>query len=77
MSYEDWMKSEQAFRKRSISNRIRDMRQLLDSIEARVNADGYLNDLGELQVSGIMLDTAIATYVTQRHALRNYQEMKE
>ena len=75
--YEAWMKSEQAVRKQAILNRIRDMRQLLDSIEARVNADGYLNDLGELQVSGIMLDTAIATYVTQRQALKNYREMGE
>ena len=76
MSYEAWMKSELAFRKQAILNRIRDMRQLLDNIEARVNADGYLNDLGELQVSGVMLDTAIAAYAIQRQALKNYQEMQ-
>jgi hypothetical protein len=71
--YEAWMKSEQAVRKQGILNCIRDMRQLLDSIEARVNTDGYLNDLGELQVSGIMLDTSIVAYATQRQALKNYQ----
>ena len=77
MSYEAWMKSELAFRKQAILNRIRDMRQALDGIEARVNADSYLNDLGALQQSGTMLDTSIAAYATQRHALKNYQEMKE
>lgn len=75
--YEAWMKSEQAFRKQGILNRIRDMRQVLDSIESRVNNDSYLNDLGEIQVAAVMLDTSIAAYATQRQALKNYQEMQQ
>ena len=74
--YEEWMKGEQAFRKQAILNRIRDMRQVLDSIEFRVNANSYLNDMGEIQVASIMLDTAIAAYATQRQTLKNYQEMQ-
>ncbi len=75
--YEAWMKSEQAFRKQEILNRIRDLRSTLDGLKERVEQDRFLNSMGELQVNGILLDTSIAAYVTRRQALKNYQEMKE
>ena len=74
--YESWLESEQELRKKTILRKIEDLRQMLDSIEHRVLANTTLNDLGELQAQGIMLDTAIAAYATQRQDLRNYREMK-
>lgn len=74
--YEAWMKSEQAFRKQEILNRIRDLRSTLDGLKERVEQDRFLNSMGEIQVCGVLLDTAIAAYVTQRQALKNYQEMQ-
>ena len=74
-NYEAWLNAELAFRKQAILNRVRDMQYQLETIKSRVIGDGYLNGLGELQASGVMLDTAIAAYATERQALKNYQEM--
>lgn len=73
--YDAWLKSELAFRRQAILNRIRDLQYQLENIKSRVEDDSYLNDLGELQASGVMLDTAIAAYASERQALKNYQEM--
>ncbi|MFA5250937.1 MAG: hypothetical protein WC371_05970 [Parachlamydiales bacterium] len=76
-AYEDWLKAELAFRKRTILNRIDEVEHITAGLRQRIESDSYLNDLGELQSSGVMLDTAIAAYATERQALKNYQEMSQ
>lgn len=76
-AYEDWLKAELAFRKQEILNRIRDMESTLGGLRHRVETDMFLNSMGEIQVSGVLLDTAIAAYATERQALKNYQEMSQ
>lgn len=75
-TYEDWLKASLAFRKQEILNRISDVEQIMSGLRMRIFNDDYLNRLGELQAAGVMLDTAIAAYVTEKQALKNYQEMK-
>ena len=75
-TYEEWLTSELAFRRQEILNRIRDMESTLDGVRHRVETDMFLNGMGEIQVSGVLLDTAIAAYVTERQALKNYREMQ-
>jgi hypothetical protein len=75
-NYEKWLESELAFRKQSLLNRIDQVEHITAGLRQRVNDDSYLNDLGELQVAGVMLDTAVAAYATQRQALKNYREME-
>jgi hypothetical protein len=75
-NYESWLESELAFRKRSLINKIDEVERILQGLRFRVENDYTLNDLGELQASGPMLDTAVAAYATQRQALKNYQEME-
>lgn len=75
-TYEDWLKASLAFRKQAVLNYIDDVEHITAGLRQRIESDSYLNDLGELQSSGIMLDTAIAAYATERQALKNYQEMK-
>ena len=74
--FKSWLEAEQEWRKNHILNKIRDIRHILDGLETRINADSYLNDLGELQSSGVVLDTAIAAYAAQRQTLKNYMEME-
>ena len=76
-TYEDWLKAELEFRKRTILNRIDEVEHITAGLRQRIETDSYINDLGELQSSGIMLDTAIAAYATERQALKNYQEMNQ
>jgi len=76
-NYEAWLKVELAFRRQAMLNRIDDLEHVLKGVRTRVNEDGYLNDLGELQQIGVMLDTAIAAYATERQALKNYIEMEK
>lgn len=73
--YEEWLKAELAFRKQSILNRIEEVEHVVAGLRQRIESDSYLNDLGELQAAGVMLDTAVAAYATERRALKNYQEM--
>ena len=75
-TYEDWLTSELAFRRQEILNRIRDMESTLAGLRERVEADRFLNGMGEIQVSGVLLDTAIAAYATERQALKNLKEMQ-
>lgn len=74
--FESLMLAEMAFRKRAILNRIDCLEDVLKTIKNRVENDHYLNDLGELQSEGVMLDAAIVAYAIQRQALKNYQEMR-
>jgi len=74
-NYEDWLQAELAYRKQALINRIDEVEHITKGLRQRVVDDSYLNDLGELQASGIMLDTAVAAYATERQALKNYQEM--
>ena len=76
-TYESWLNAELEFRKKSILNQIDGIESILKGLRFRVENNGNLNDLGELQGSGNMLDTAIAAYATERQALLNYQEMKK
>ena len=76
-TYEDWLKASLAFRKQAVLNYIDDVEHITAGLRQRIESDSYLNDLGELQSSGIMLDTAIAAYATERQALKNYQEMSQ
>lgn len=76
-NYESWMKSELDFRKRSLINKIDEVEGVLRGLRLRIESDSHLNDLGELQSSGVMLDTAVAAYATQRQALKNYQKMEK
>lgn len=76
-NYEAWLNTELAYRKLAILNRIDDLEHVLKSVRTRVNEDSYLNDQGELQQIGVMLDTAIAAYATERQALKNYQTMEK
>jgi hypothetical protein len=71
------MKSELDFRKRSLINKIDEVEGVLRGLRLRIESDSHLNDLGELQSSGVMLDTAVAAYATQRQALKNYQKMEK
>jgi len=75
-NYESWMESELAFRKQSILNKIDEVERITSGLRQRIESNSYLNDLGELQSSGVMLDTAVAAYAVQRQALRNYREME-
>ncbi len=74
-NYEAWISAELAFRKRACLNRIDEIEHILDGLRQRVIDDSYLNELGELQQAGPMLDAAIAAYAVQRQALKNYKEM--
>jgi hypothetical protein len=76
-NYESWMESELAFRKRMILNKIDEVEHITSGLRQRIESDSYLNDLGELQSSGAMLDTAVAAYATQRQSLKNYQNMEK
>jgi len=76
-NYESWLESELSFRKRSLLNRIDEIERILLNLRFRVENDKILNDLGELQASGTMLDTAVAAYATQIQALINYREMEK
>lgn len=75
--YESWLNSELAVRKRAILNRVAEIEQITANLRCRVESDSYLNELGELQAAGVMLDTAVSSYATMRQALKNYQVMKE
>jgi len=75
-NYEEWLKSELAFRKQTILNRIDEIEHITSGLRRRIESDSYLNDLGELQSSGVMLDTAVAAYATQRQSLINYWQME-
>lgn len=74
-NYEKWLESDLTFRRRTLLNHINEIENILKSLRGRIDADSYLNDLGELQQNGVMLDTAIAAYATERQALKNYREM--
>jgi len=74
--YEAWRKAEQRWRKNSILNQIDAFSDQLRRIRFAVENDQPLNDVGELQALGPMLDAAIAAYATQRQALKNYLEMQ-
>ena len=74
-NYEAWISAELAFRKRAVLNRIDEIEHILDGLRQRVIDDSYLNELGELQQAGPMLDAAIAAYAVQRQTLNNYKEM--
>jgi hypothetical protein len=74
--YESWLTSELAFRRQEILNRIREVESTLAGLRERVEADRFLNGMGEIQVSGVLLDTAIAAYATERQALKNLKEMQ-
>jgi hypothetical protein len=76
-NYEDWLEAELAFRKQGLLNRIDEVERILSGLRFRIESDSYLNDLGELQAGGVMLDTAVAAYATQRQALKNYREMEK
>jgi hypothetical protein len=71
------MKSELAFRKQAILNKIDEVEHVTAGLRQRIKSDSHVNDLGELQSRGVMLDTAVAAYATQRQALKNYQEMEK
>ena len=73
--YEAWISAELAFRKRACLNRIDEIEHILDGLRDRIENDSYLNELGELQQAGPMLDAAIAAYAVQRQTLKNYREM--
>jgi hypothetical protein len=74
-NYEAWISAELAFRKRACLNRIDEIEHILDGLRDRIENDSYLNELGELQQAGPMLDAAIAAYAVQRQTLKNYREM--
>lgn len=74
-NYEAWILAELAFRKRACLNRIDEIEHILDGLRDRIENDSYLNELGELQQAGPMLDAAIAAYAVQRQTLKNYREM--
>ena len=74
-NYEAWISAELAFRKRACLNRIEEIEHILDGLRDRSENDSYLNELGELQQAGPMLDAVIAAYAAQRQALKNYKEM--
>jgi hypothetical protein len=74
-TYESWLKAELAFRRHALLNRITEIEHIMSGLRQRMESDSYLNDLGELQASGVMLDAAVAAYATERQALKNYQEM--
>ena len=76
-TYEDWLKASLAFRKQAVLNYIDDVEHITAGLRQRIESDSYLNDLGELQSSGVMLDVAVAAYATERQALKNYQEMSQ
>jgi hypothetical protein len=75
-TYEPWLKAELVWRRQAILNRIQEVEHITAGLRKRVEDDSWLNDLGELQSAGVMLDAAVAAYATQRQALKNYQEMK-
>jgi hypothetical protein len=75
-TYEDWLKAGLAYRKRAILNRIDEVEHITKGLRQRIEDDSYLNDLGELQAAGVMLDTAVAAYATERQVLKNYHEME-
>jgi hypothetical protein len=75
-NYENWLKAELAFRKQALLNKIDEIERITSGLRQRIESDSYLNDLGELQSSGIMLDTAVAAYATQRQSLINYRQME-
>ena len=74
-NYEAWISAELAFRKRACLNRIDEIEHILDGLRDRIENDSYLNELGELQQAGPLLDAAIAAYAVQRQTLKNYREM--
>ncbi len=76
-NFESWLLAELKFRKNSLLNCIEEINSIMRSLKHRVEEDSNLNDLGELQSSGVLLDTAVAAYATQRQVLKNYQEMKK
>jgi hypothetical protein len=77
-NFELWLTAELAYRKRTVLSSIDGIESTLVGLRARVNDDSYLNDLGELQASGVMLDTAVAAYAVQRQVMANYQrELKK
>jgi hypothetical protein len=76
-NYENWLESELAFRKKSLLNKIDEVENIIIGLRQRVESDSYINDLGELQSSGVMLDTAVAAYATQRQSLMNYRQMEK
>ena len=71
--FKKWLEMDLVVRKRQILQKINDIDSTLLGLRTRIENDDYLNDLGELQQNGIMLDTAIAAYATQRQALQNYK----
>lgn len=75
--FEDWLNAEIASQRRIVLSNIQTCRDALDHLEARINLDSYLNDLGELQASGPMLDASVAKLAALRSALKNHQEMPE
>jgi hypothetical protein len=76
-NYENWLEADLAFRKRALLNHIDEVEHIMAGLRQRIENDSYINDLGELQASGVMLDTALAAYATERQALKNYREMEK
>lgn len=76
-NFEKWLESNLAFHKQAILDRISEIEHVTDRLKERVIENSYLNDLGEIQLSGIMLDTAVAAYATERRILENYRKMED
>jgi len=76
-NYESWLKAEIEFRKRAVLNKIDEVERITSDLRQRIESDGYVSDIGELQSSGVMLDTAVVAYATQRQSLINYQQMEK
>ena len=76
-TYEAWLEAELAFSRRALIGRIDEIEHVMKGLRARIEADSWLNALGELQQQGPMLDAAVAAYATQRQALKNFREMEE
>lgn len=76
-TYERYMLAELTVRKHAVVNQINNIEGIIKGLRARIDSDSYLNELGELQASGPMLDTAVAAYAVQRQNLKNYIEMRD
>lgn len=75
--FEDWMAAEIRSQTRIVIGNISSCRDALDRLAQRVNTDSWINDLGELQASGPMLDASVAKLAALRNCLKNHQEMPD
>lgn len=71
--FEDWIKSEIEIQSKIVLSNVGLCRCALDRLEQRVNDGGWLNDLGELQSWGPILDASVAKLATLKSCQKNHQ----